>query len=44
MLGDYFRYPKTGRGGGWGVGCSLQIKVARDLENIFHFELYVNNI
>ena len=36
MLGDYFRYPKTG-------GCALQIKVARDLENIFHFELYVNN-
>ena len=25
-------------------GCALQIKVARDRENIFHFELYVNNI
>ena len=33
MLGDYFRYP-----------CALQIKVARDWENIFHFELNVNNI
>ena len=36
MLWDYFRYPKTG-------GCTLQAKVARDLENILHFELYVNN-
>ena len=34
MLGDYFRYPKTGGGGGGGGGvgcCALQIKVARDL-------------
>ena len=30
MLGDYIRYPKTG-------GCVLQIKVARDREDIFHF-------
>ena len=37
MLGDYFRYPKTG-------GCELQIKVARDWETIFYLELYVNNI
>ena len=37
MLGDYFLYSKTG-------GCVLQIKVARDRKNIFHFELYVNNI
>ena len=37
MLGDYFRYSKTG-------GCALQIKVTRDPENIVHFELYVNNI
>ena len=37
MFGDFFRYLKTG-------GCALQIKVARDRENIFHFELYVNNI
>ena len=38
MLGDYFRYIlKQG-------GCALQIKVARDQENIFHFELYVNYI
>ena len=36
MLGDYFRYSKTG-------GCALQIKVAIDQENNFHFELYVNN-
>ena len=27
-----------------GGACALQIKVARDWENIFHFELYVNNI
>ena len=32
MLGDYFRYPKA-----------LPIKVASDRENIFHFDLYVNN-
>ena len=38
MLGDYFRYPKTGGG-----GCAFQIKVARDRENIFHFELDVIN-
>ena len=31
MLGDYFRYSKTG-------GCALQIKVARDRE-IFFFIL-----
>ena len=43
MLGDYFRYPKTGEGGRGG-GYALQIKVARDWENIFHFDLYVNNI
>ena len=43
MLWDYFRYPKTGGGGGGG-GCALQIKVARDQENIFHFELYLNNV
>ena len=36
MLGDYFRYPKTG-------GCALQIEVARDRENIFHFELYADS-
>ena len=42
MLGDYFRYPQTGGGGGGG-GCALQIKVARDWENIVHFELYINN-
>ena len=42
MLGDYFRYPKTGGGGGG--GCALQIKVARDWENIFHFERFVNNM
>ena len=41
MLGDYFQCPKTGGGGGGGV---LQIKVAGDRENIFHFELYVSNI
>ena len=32
-----FCYPKTG-------GCALQIRVARDQENIFHFELYVNKV
>ena len=37
MLGDYFYYPKAG-------GCALQIKLATNRENIFHFELYVNNI
>ena len=37
MLGDYFLYSKTG-------GCVLHIKVARDQEKIFHFELNVNNI
>ena len=38
MFGDYFCYIlKQG-------GCALQIKVDRDQENIFHFELYVNNI
>ena len=37
MLGDYFRYPKTGV-------CAFQIKVARDQENIFHFELYVKDM
>ena len=36
MLGDYFHYLKTG-------GCALQIKNTRDWENIFHFELFVNN-
>ena len=25
-------------------GCALQIKVARDQENIFHFELCVNKV
>ena len=35
MLGDYFHYPKTE---------GFQIKVARDGETIYHFELYVNNI
>ena len=40
MLGDYFRYPKTGGGGG---GCELQIKVARD-RDILQFEHCVNNI
>ena len=25
-------------------GCSLQIKVARDQDNIFHFELCVNKV
>ena len=38
MLGDYFQCPKTEGGG------VLQIKVAGDRENIFHFELYVSNI
>ena len=37
ILGDDFCYPKTGGG-----GCALQIKVARDQEIIFHFELQVN--
>ena len=37
MLGDYFVILKQG-------GCALQIKVARNRENIFHFELNVNNI
>ena len=37
MLGDYFGYLKT-------RGCALQIKVARDRENIFYFDFYVNNI
>ena len=41
MLGDYFRYPKTGGGGGG--GCAIQIEVARDRENIFHYELYADN-
>ena len=31
-----------GRGGGGGGGGSLHIKVARDQENIFHFEFCVN--
>ena len=39
MLGDYICYPKTGggggRGGGGGEGGALQIKVARERENIF---------
>ena len=25
-------------------GCVLQIKVARDQENFFHFELYVDKV
>ena len=33
IFGDHFCYPKTG-------GCELQIKVARDQENIFHFEIF----
>ena len=37
MLGDYFRYPKTG-------GLCTSNQSSRDQENIFHFELYVNNI
>ena len=37
MLGDYFCYAKQ-------EGCALQIKVARDQENIFHFELCVNKV
>ena len=37
MLGDYFRYPKTG-------GLCTSKQNARDRENIFHFELYVNSI
>ena len=38
ILGDYFVInPKTG-------GCALQIKVATDQENIFHFELSVNKV
>ena len=37
MLGDYFVILKQG-------GCVLQINVAKDQENIFHFELYVNMI
>ena len=49
MLRDYFCYPKTGGGGGGGGGggrgdCALQIKVARDQESIFHFELCVNKV
>ena len=38
MLGDFF-FVILKQG-----GCALQIKVARDRENIFHFKLYVNNI
>ena len=38
MLRNYFRYPETGG------GCALQIKVARDREDICHFKLQVNNI
>ena len=37
IFGDYFCYSKTG-------GCALQIKIARDKENIFHFELCVNKV
>ena len=37
MLGDYFCYSETG-------ACELQIKIARDQENIFHFTLRVNKI
>ena len=37
MLGDYFLYPKTG-------GVCTSIKVARDREDMFLVELYVNNI
>ena len=37
MLGDYFVILKQG-------GCALQVKVARDREDVFLFELYVNNI
>ena len=37
MLGDYFCYVKQ-------EGYVLQIKVARDQENIFHFELYVDKV
>ena len=32
MLGDYFCYSKQ-------EGCALQIKIAGDWENIFHFKL-----
>ena len=39
MLGNFFRHPKTG-----GLRTSNQIKVARDWEIFFHFELHVNNI
>ena len=42
MLGDYFQC--WGGGGGGGGGGLLQIKVAGDRENIFHFELNVSNI
>ena len=37
MLEDYFCYPKTG-------GLLISTKVARDQENIFHFELCVNKV
>ena len=43
MLGDYFVILKQGGGGGGG-GCALQIKVAGNQENIFHFELCVNKV
>ena len=44
MLGDCFCYHRArgGGGGGGGGGGSLHIKVARDQENIFHFEFCVN--
>ena len=37
MLGDFFVILKQG-------GCALQIKIARDRENIFHFELCVDKV
>ena len=37
MLGDYFRYPKTG-------GLCTSNQSSRDWENILRVELYVNNI
>ena len=42
MLGDYFRYPKTGGGGGGGV--HFKSKLLEIGKIFFHFELYVNNI
>ena len=37
-VGDFFVIPKQGS------VCALQIKVARDQENVFHFELCVNKV